>query len=99
MATVPDPIKKKQLKNGETRYWFVLDIGRDPETNRRLQLTKSYEDKAEAKSEWARIKHQGGQGTLVAPKTITVSEWLDTWLKSATVDVERATASNYADAL
>jgi len=28
-----------------------------------------------------------------------VSEWLDTWLKSATIDVEKATASNYADAL
>ncbi|MBP2324735.1 integrase [Kibdelosporangium banguiense] len=29
----------------------------------------------------------------------SVSEWLDMWLKSASIDVEKATASNYADAL
>ncbi len=94
-----DPIKKVTLKDGETRYRFVVDIGRDPETNRRLQLTKTYDTKKEARSEYARIKHQSEQGTFVAPDKITVSEWLDTWLKSATIDVEKATASNYADAL
>jgi hypothetical protein len=96
---VGDPIKKITLKDGETRYRFVVDIGRDPETNRRLQLTKTYDTKKEARSEYARIKHQSEQGTFVAPDKITVSEWLDTWLKSATIDVEKATASNYADAL
>ncbi|MCE7010014.1 site-specific integrase [Kibdelosporangium philippinense] len=94
-----DPIKKIELKDGTTRYRFVIDIGRDPASGRRKQLTKTYDTKKEARAEYAKIKHQTDEGTFVGPVKITVSEWLDTWLKSATIDVEKATASNYADAL
>ncbi|GAB3902693.1 tyrosine-type recombinase/integrase [Kibdelosporangium lantanae] len=94
-----DPIKKITLKNGDTRYRFVIDIGRDPETDKRKQLTITCDTKKEAKAEYAKIKNQCDEGTFVAPDKITVSAWLDTWLKSATIDVEKATASNYADAL
>ncbi|CAM3962372.1 tyrosine recombinase XerC [Kibdelosporangium persicum] len=94
-----DPIKKIELKDGTTRYRFVIDIGRDPASGRRKQLTKTYDTKKEARAEYAKIKHQTDEGTFVGPVKITMSEWLDTWLKSATIDVEKATASNYADAL
>jgi integrase len=96
---VSDPIKKIELAGGKVRYRFVIDIGRDPKTGRRRQLTKTYDTKKEARAEYARIKHQTGEGTFVAPDKITVSDWLDTWLKSATIDVEKATAHNYEDAL
>jgi integrase len=99
LATVGDPIKKITLKDGAVRYRFVIDIGRDPKTNKRRQLTKTYDTKKEARTEYAKIKHQTDEGTFVGPAKITVSDWLDTWLKSATIDVERATAANYADAL
>jgi integrase len=96
---VGDPIKKIELKDGTTRYRFVIDIGRDPATGKRRQLTKTYGAKKEARAEYAKVKHQTDEGTFVGPDKTTVSEWLDTWLKSTTVDVEKATAANYADAL
>lgn len=94
-----DPIKRLELADGTVRYRFVIDIGRDPKTGKRRQITKTFDTKREAKSEYARIKHQTGEGSYVAPARVTVSDWLDTWLKSATVDVEEATRRNYADAL
>lgn len=94
-----DPIKKIELAGGKVRYRFVIDVGRDPKTGRRRQLTKTYDTKKEARAEYTRIKHQTGEGTFVAPDKITVSDWLDTWLKSATIDVEKSTAHNYEDAL
>jgi integrase len=77
----------------------VVDIGPDPTTGRRRQLTKTFDTKREARDEYAKIRHQTTEGTFVASTAITVSEWLDTWLKSATIDVEKATAHNYADAV
>jgi len=96
---VSDPIRKLMLKNGTTRYRFVVDIGRDPKTGRRRQLTKTYDTKKEARAEYARIRHQTAENTFVAPDKMTVEEWLDAWLKSATINVEKATAHNYEDAL
>jgi integrase len=96
---VGDPIKKIELKDGTTRYRFVIDIGRDQTTGKRKQLTKTYDTRKEARAEYAKIKNQTDEGTFVGPDKTTVSEWLDTWLKSATIDVEKATAANYADAL
>ena len=46
-----DPIKKIELKDGTTRYRFVIDIGRDPATGKRRQLTKTYGTKKEARAE------------------------------------------------
>jgi Arm DNA-binding domain len=94
-----DPIKKIELADGRTRYRFVIDIGRDPTSGKRRQLTKTFDTRREARAEYARIRHQSGEGSFVAPKTLTVDEWLDTWLASATIDVEKATALNYIEAL
>ena len=33
------------------------------------------------------------------PAKVTLDEWLDEWLRAATIDVEAATAANYRDAL
>ncbi|PKW13655.1 tyrosine-type recombinase/integrase [Saccharopolyspora spinosa] len=94
-----DPIKRVELSDGTVRYRFVVDIGRDPKTGKRRQITKTFDTKREAKAEHARIKHQTGEGSYVAPSKLTVGDWLDTWLKSATVDLEKATARSYQDAL
>lgn len=94
-----DPIKKIELKDGTTRYRFVIDIGRDPETGKRKQVTHTFDTKREAKSEYARIKHECDRGTYVRPHKLTVNDFLDEWLASATRDVEKATAANYRDAL
>ena len=94
-----DPIKKIALKDGSIRYRFVIDIGRDPETNRRRQKTYTFEKVKEARAEYARIKNETEQGTFVPPSKLTVAQVLDIYLKDATIDVEETTANNYRDAL
>ncbi|MEU7957095.1 tyrosine-type recombinase/integrase [Micromonospora humida] len=93
-----DPIKKITLKNGKTRYRFVIDVGRKA-NGRRDQRTYTFDTKKEARAEYARIKHETDRGTYVRPGNVTVNQFLDEWLKSATRDVEKATAANYRDAL
>lgn len=94
-----DPIKKITLTGGRTRYRFVIDIGLDPNTSKRRQLTKTFDTKTEAQNEYSRIRNRRTDGTYVGPHRTTVAEWLDTWLASATIDVEKATARNYHDAV
>lgn len=94
-----DPIKRVELKDGRVRYRFVIDVGRDPDTGRRQQETHTFDTKREAKTEYARIKHETDRGTYVRPSKLTVDAFLDQWLSSATRDVEKATAANYRAAL
>ncbi|MFC4535694.1 tyrosine-type recombinase/integrase [Sphaerisporangium dianthi] len=95
---MPDPIKMVTLKDGTKRYRFVVDIGRDAD-GKRKQLTVTTDTKREAVAELARIRHQRSAGSLVAPSKMTVNELLDLWVKTATRDVEEATASNYENAM
>ncbi|MFF7408627.1 site-specific integrase [Streptomyces lydicus] len=83
-----DPIRKVILKDGTVRYRFVTDGPRRPNGSRR-QITKTFDS----------IRHQSKTGEYVSPDKITVSEWLDKWLKTATVDVERNTVRSYTYAL
>ncbi|GLX92928.1 Arm DNA-binding domain-containing protein [Herbidospora sp. NBRC 101105] len=94
-----DPIKRIELKDGTVRYRFVIDVGRDPETRKRKQVTHTFDTKREAKSEYARIKSEVDRGTYVRPSDVTLNTFLDQYLASATRDVEQATASNYRHAL
>lgn len=93
-----DPIKKVTLKD-KVRYRFVVDIGKDPGTGKRKQLTVTKDTKREALAEYARIQHEKATGTFVAPSKTTVGEWVDVWLKTACRDVERSTARSYEDAM
>lgn len=93
-----DPIKAVTLKDGTTRYRFVVDIGRD-ENGKRKQLTVTKDTKKEAKAEYARIAHQRNTGSLVIPHQMTVNGLLDIWIKSATRDVEEGTAACYTHAI
>lgn len=95
---MPDPIKRVELKDGTVRWRTVVDVGLTPEGKRR-QVTITRDTKTDAKNERARILHQRTAGTLVPPSKMTVNQLLDAWLKSATRDVEEATAGNYADAV
>lgn len=94
-----NPIKRIERKDGTVRYRFVVDVGRDPETGKRKQLTVTKDTMKEARAEYARIRHETDRGVFVRPTKLTVDEFLDEWLASATRDVERGTAANYRDAL
>lgn len=94
-----DPIKRVPLADGSVRYRFVIDIGRDPKTNKRQQKTHTFDRMREAKAEYARIKSETARGVYVAPANTTVNALLDDYLTQACRDVEEGTASNYRHAL
>ncbi|GBQ01025.1 site-specific integrase [Streptomyces spongiicola] len=90
---------KKVTARGKTRYRFVVDIGPDPVTGKRRQLTVTKDTKKEAEAEQARIRHQRDTGVFVAPSKATVAELVALWLAAATRDVEAATKRSYEDAM
>ena len=90
----------KQIQVGDrTRYRFVVDVGTDPITGKRRQLTRTFDRRKDAQAELARVLHEVNRGTFTAPAKTTVAEYLDQWLRSATRGKAAATARNYADAL
>ncbi|MFI7236147.1 tyrosine recombinase XerC [Streptomyces cyaneofuscatus] len=93
------PEIKKVTARGKTRYRFVVDIGTDPETKKRRQLTVTRDTLTEAKGELARIQHQQATGQFVAPSKMTVEQLVDAWLALVKPDVEMKTARSYEDAM
>lgn len=91
--------KRITLAAGSVRYRIVLEAGRDAETGKRRQLTKTYDRFKDASAELARVQNERNKGTYVAPTKLTLDAMLDGWLKSAVFEKEAGTASNYAHAL
>lgn len=89
-----DPIKRITLKDGSVRYRFVVDIGTDA-NGKRQQKRLTFDRLAQARAELARIRHEAGTGTYVAPARTTLDEVLDAYLVQATRDVEAGTAAKY----
>ncbi|GAA3159210.1 hypothetical protein GCM10010521_53960 [Streptomyces rameus] len=90
------PIKKLPPNSrGQVRYRFVVDVGIDPATGRRKQLTRTFATLKEAKAEYARITNRREEGTFVPPNQINVNEWLDQWLAMKAEDLEETTIYNY----
>ncbi|MGN9808129.1 site-specific integrase [Micromonospora sp. BQ11] len=92
-----EPIKKITLRNGRTRYRFVIDVGRKPD-GRRDQRTYTYDTLKEARDERAKILAELAKGTYVAATTKTLAEHLNEWLAGRR-KLQKSTRSNYANAL
>lgn len=73
----------------------MVDVGIDPTTGKRKQLTRTFGTLKEAKAEYARITNRRQEGTLVPPNKVTVNEWLDQWLAMKAEDLEETTIYNY----
>lgn len=90
----------KPIQVGDrTRYRFVVDIGSDPMTGKRRQITKTFDGKRQAERELSRILAEVDRGTYAGPTKITVSEYLDEWLRSAVRGKEANTESSYRHAI
>ncbi|MEW1671625.1 tyrosine-type recombinase/integrase [Streptomyces noursei] len=93
---LPVPIKKLSPNaKGEVRYRFVVDVGINPLTGKRKQVTRTFGTLKEAKAEYARITHRRDEGAYVPPSKITLDEWLDQWLAMKAEDLEETTIYNY----
>ncbi|WP_432141150.1 tyrosine-type recombinase/integrase [Streptomyces sp. bgisy084] len=73
----------------------MVDVGIDPVTGKRKQLTRTFDTLKEARAEYARITSRRHEGTFVPPNKITVNEWLDQWLAMKAEDLEETTIYNY----
>jgi integrase len=96
VSILSDPIKKLPPNaKGQVRYRFVVDVGTDPATGKRKQLTRTLGTLMEAKAEYARITVRRHEGALVPRNKMTVNEWLDQWLDKKAEDLEETTISTY----
>ncbi|WP_327137772.1 site-specific integrase [Streptomyces sp. NBC_01340] len=73
----------------------MVDVGSDPATGKRKQLTRTFGTLREAKVEYARITNHRYEGTFVEPNKITVNEWIDQWLAKKADDLEESTVYSY----
>ena len=90
----------KTIKVGDrTRYRFVVDVGLDPATGKRRQLTKTFDGKRVAEKELARVLSEVDRGTFAGPTKVTVGEYLDEWLRSAVRGKSPNTESAYRHGL
>lgn len=92
-------IRKIMLPSGKVKYETVADVGLDPATGKRRQRRKRFDRRKDAEADLAKVVHDVNRGTYAMPTKITLGEYLDEWLRSATRGKEAATARNYADAL
>jgi integrase len=90
-------IRSHTLPDGRRRYSFRVDTGRGPD-GKRIQEYRTFDRRADAERELARIQHQSAQGTYVRPSRETLGEYLDGWLEGATRDLRASTKRNYEDA-
>lgn len=97
MPRKQDPIKKVTLKDGKTRYRFVIDVGRKADGGRD-QRTYTYDTLREAKAERAKIIAGKSTGTYIAPTALTVGGYLDAWLAGKR-NLRAGTRRAYGDAL
>ncbi|MFF4139520.1 hypothetical protein ACFY1B_51080 [Streptomyces mirabilis] len=80
---------------GQVRYRFVVDVGSDPATGKRKQVTRTLGTLRGAKVEYARITNRRYEERFVEPNKITVNEWLDQWLYRKAEDLEESTVYSY----
>ncbi len=76
------------FQRSEGSWTIVLDVGRkvDPATGKlkRIQKWKTVRGtKKEAQAELTTMLHNLSRGQVISPSRMTLSEWLEEWLKSA----------------
>ncbi|WAL67210.1 tyrosine-type recombinase/integrase [Amycolatopsis cynarae] len=92
--------KIKPIRVGDrTRYRWVCDIGTDPKTGKRKQITRTFDRRKDAEADLAKTLHDVGRGAFAAPTKTTVNEFLDTWVRSATRGKAANTVANCTNAL
>lgn len=68
-------------KGGSGPWYVVIDIGRDPITNKRRQKWYSgFRTKKAAEAELAKLLHQMQTGAYVEPTKLTLGDYLRQWL-------------------
>lgn len=84
-------------KRGKGSYSIVIELGRDPATNKRKQQWVSVKGtKKDAEKRLAELLYQIDNGTYMKPGKTTLAEYLDNWLKNYVIpNLSPRTAEGY----
>lgn len=85
----------EELPSGKFRV--VVSAGHDPETHKRVKITRSFDTKGEAlafRDEMLR-QQRHGELPLLGTRKMTVNAWLDTWIAGKRVSKEAGTIDFY----
>ena len=74
-------IRKRERKGG-VLYLASVDLGKDPLTGKRRELSETFPTKREAKAALARWQTEIERGTLVDRSTQTVRDLLQYWMET-----------------
>jgi integrase len=91
-------IHSRTLPDGRRRYWWRVDTGRGPD-GKRIQEYRTFDRRADAVAELARVMNEAGRGVYVRPSHETLTEHLAAYLEGATRNLRTSTRRNYEDAL
>ena len=87
-----------ELQNGQKRYRFTVDVGRDA-SGKRLQRRYTFGRLKDAKAKLAEVTHGVTSGTYVDRSKVTVNEVIDSYLEHALFEREENTKVSYRCAL
>lgn len=89
--------KKTVTKNGKPyTYWEArFTAGYDPGTGKQIQRSITGKTQKEVAQKLREVTAEIDQGTYQQPSKMTLSEWLDIWLKEYVRDVKPKTLESY----
>jgi integrase len=96
-ARKTDPIKKITTKAGETRYRFIIDMGKRPD-GKRDQRCYTYARLGDARAARAKIISDRTRGVMVKPTKISLAEAITGWLEGKR-NLRPSTQRLYTDSL
>ncbi|GAA3695561.1 site-specific integrase [Gordonia hankookensis] len=92
-----EPINRRVAADGTISYWFRVDLGIQPD-GRRVRQRHTYPTLKEARAAYRRISTEVASGTHVAPREVTVGEYVTEWLAGRR-NVRPNTLAGYRDSL
>lgn len=95
MSSNPKPVMKDGIvKRGST--WSYVVRERDHETGKtKPRWVGGFTTQAAAKKARDKARSDVARGTYVSPTTLTVGQWLDTWLEGHAAQLKPSTAHSY----
>lgn len=89
-----EKMKDGIIRRGKTYSYVVRE--KDPETGKSKQRwIGGFRTRTEARQARDKARNDVHRGTYVAPRTLTVGDWLDQWLAGHTVGLKPSTAASY----
>ena len=70
------------IRKRGTKWAFVIGIGYDEHGKRHQKWYSGYETRTAAKADMTRLENDQNKGCYVAPVTTTVTQHLESWLRS-----------------